>query len=55
MTQKLNQKTLDKVAKGLLKPNSVEHSRPKEPTKAELNQKFVMRLDRKGNPTIKVM
>lgn len=49
----IKQKTLSKVAKGLLKPNAVEHKRPKEPTKAELNKKFIMRLDRKGNPTIK--
>lgn len=51
--QKLNQKTLNKVAQALLKPNAVEHKRPKEPTKAELNKNFVMRLDRKSNPTIK--
>lgn len=47
--KKLNQKTLNKVSKGLLKANPVEHKRPKEPTKAELNKKFVMRVNRKGN------
>ncbi len=41
------------MANALLKPNATEHKRPKEPTKAELNKKFVMRLDRKGNPTMK--
>lgn len=49
----MKQKTLNKATKGLLKLNSVKHKRPKEPNKEELNKKFVMRLDRKGNPAIK--
>jgi hypothetical protein len=51
--KKLNPKTLHKATKGLLKANAVEHKRPKEPTKAQLNKKFVMRLDKKGNLAIK--
>ncbi len=43
----MKQKTLNKVANALLKSNAAEHKRPKEPTKAELNKKFVMRLDKK--------
>ena len=46
----ISQKTLNKLATVLLKPNVIVH---KKPTKADLNKKFVMLLDRKGNPTIK--
>jgi len=49
----INKKKLNQVAKGLLTLKSVEHKRPKEPTKADLNRKFVMRLDKKGTPYIK--
>ncbi len=49
----MKEQILSKVAVALLKSNVVEHKRPKEPTKAELNKKFVMRLDRKGSPAIK--
>lgn len=48
MTNKIKQKTLDKVAKGLLSLNAVKHKKPKEPTKADLNKKFVMRIARNG-------
>ncbi|MDE0471462.1 MAG: hypothetical protein OXH57_05935 [Ekhidna sp.] len=49
----INKKKLDQFAKGLLKLKSVEHKRPKEPTKADLNRKFVMRLDKNGTPYMK--
>ena len=42
--QTINQKTLDKVDKVILNSKAVEHKRPKEPTKTELNKKFVMRV-----------
>jgi hypothetical protein len=42
--QKIQQKTLDKVAKGILNSRAVEHKRLKEPTKTELNKKFVIRV-----------
>lgn len=45
---KIKQKTLNKASKGLLSLNAVEHKRPKEPTKADLNKKFVMRITRNG-------
>jgi hypothetical protein len=47
------QKTLDKVAKGLLNSKAAEHKKPKDPSKKELNKKFVMRVDRKGKASIK--
>jgi hypothetical protein len=31
----------------------MEHKKPKKPTKAELNKKFVLRVDRKGNLEVK--
>ena len=48
MTNKIKQKTLNKVAKNLLSLNAVEHKRPKEPTKSDVNKKFVMRIARNG-------
>lgn len=46
MSQQIKQNKLDKVVKGLLSLNSVKHKKPKEPTRAELNKKFVLRISR---------
>ena len=45
----MNRKKLDQVAKGLLSLGGVEHKRPKEPTKEELNKRFVLRVGKAGN------
>lgn len=45
----MKQKILNKVAEGLLNLNAAEHKRPKEPTKVDLDKKFVLKADRKGN------
>ena len=51
-TNLLNLNKLDKLAKGLLKLDAVKHKRPKDPTKADLNIKFVMRINKKGSVEI---
>lgn len=44
---------VDRAAKALLNAGKLpEHKRPKKPTKADMERKFVMRADRKGKPTI---
>ena len=48
MTKQIQQKILKKVTQGLLSLNAVEHKKPKLPTKADLNKKFVMRVGRNG-------
>ena len=53
MAQEINTKTLDKVTKGFLSIQAVQHKRPKEPTKGELNKKFVMRISSKGKVEMK--
>ena len=47
------EKKLEKAVRALLRMPGVPHSRPPAPTKEDLERKFVMRIDRKGNPTIK--
>ena len=32
--------------------DAVEHKRPPKPKKKDLNRKFTMRVDKKGNPKI---
>ena len=50
----LKRKILDKVVRALLMlPAPDERERPPEPTKEDLERKFVMRLDQKGKPTIR--
>ena len=49
----MNKKKLDKVAKGLLSLNGVEHKRPKEPTKEDLNRRFVLRVGKAGELNMK--
>lgn len=39
--------TIEKAAKALLNADEIEHNRPKAPTKADLNRKFVMGVGRK--------
>ena len=49
----MNPKDLDRAAKALLNAGKLpEHKRP-NPTKEDLEKKFVMRLDRKGKPKLK--
>ena len=36
----------------LLSMDVVEHKRPQKPTKKDLNRKFTMTTDKKGNPKI---
>ena len=48
----MTQKALDKAVKALMKMGPVAHKRTPKPAKKELNRKFKMQVDRKGNPTI---
>ena len=48
----MNKKTIDKAASALMKMGSVEHKRPRKPTKKDLERKFKMEVDRKGKSTI---
>ena len=45
-------KKLDTAANALLRMKEVRHERPSKPTKADLEKRFKMKLDRKGNPSI---
>ena len=45
-------KKLDRAANALLSMKEVRHERPKKPTKGDLERRFKMKLDRKGNPSI---
>ena len=47
-------KTLDKAAAAaLFKMGNVPHKRPPKPSVKEMNRKFKMSTDRKGNPVIR--
>ena len=48
----MTQKALNKAVKALMKMGPVAHQRLPKPAKKELNRKFKMQVDRKGNPTI---
>ncbi len=48
----INEKKLEKAAKILMSLGPVPHKRPPKPTKKDLQRKFKMRVDRKGNPSI---
>ena len=48
----IDQKKLEKAAKALLNMGPVPHKRPPKPTKADLERKFKMKVDRKGKPAI---
>ena len=43
---------LDRAANALLGMSETEHKRPSKPTKADLERRFRMKIDRKGNPSI---
>ncbi|MCY4128805.1 MAG: hypothetical protein OXG15_06130 [Gammaproteobacteria bacterium] len=45
-------KRLDKAIRALLRMPAPPHVRPPTPTKADLERKFVMRVDRSGRPRI---
>ena len=54
MTGDFKEKILDKVVRALLLLSAPDgREQPPEPTKEDLERKFVMRLDRKGRPTIR--
>ena len=46
------EKEVDTAASALLRMKEVRHERPTKPTKRDLNRRFKMKIDRKGNPTI---
>ena len=48
----MNQDKLDKAAKALLNMGPVPHKRPPKPTKKDLERKFKLKIDRKGNPSM---
>ena len=43
---------VDQAAKLIFNMASVPHKRPKKPNKKDLNRKFSLKKDRKGNPKI---
>ena len=45
-------KKLDTAASALLRMKEVRHERPRKPTKGDLDRRFKMKIDRKGNPSI---
>ena len=45
-------KKLDRAANALLGMKEVRHERPTKPTKGDLDRRFKMKIDRKGNPSI---
>ena len=49
----MNKKSIDKAASALMKMGSVEHKRPRKPTKKDLERKFKMNVDSKGKPVIR--
>ncbi len=51
--KKEKEQAIDKASKMLLKMGPVPHKRPKKPTKEELNKRFKLVVDPKGNPFIK--
>ncbi len=52
MSRDKTRKKLDRAMRALLNMDSVPHERPKH-TKADLKRKFVLRVKRNGEPTIK--
>ena len=52
MSKKDEWDKVDKAASVLLSMDAVEHKRPPKPTKKDLNRKFTMTTDKKGNPKI---
>lgn len=48
----MTKQALDQAASALLKLGPVKHKRPAKPTKKEMERKFKMELDRRGNPVI---
>lgn len=49
------QKTLNKLTEGLVNLPSIDHKRPKEPIKEELNKKFIMIIGNNGKLEMKDM
>ena len=48
----MNQDKLDKAIKSILNAGPVENIPPPPRTKKNMNRKFRMKLDRKGNPSM---
>ncbi|MCY4261817.1 MAG: hypothetical protein OXC97_00630 [Candidatus Dadabacteria bacterium] len=44
---------VNQAAKLIFNMAAVSHKRPKKPNKQDLNRKFSLKKDRKGNPKIK--
>ena len=49
----INVRTLARAVRAPLRIRNVPHVKPPAPTKEDLERKFVMRTDKKGNPYIK--
>ena len=49
----MRKKILDKIVDAFLRMGRNKHGLIPEPTKEDLERKFVMRVDRKGNPIIR--
>lgn len=49
----INPRALARTVRALLRMRNVPHERPSAPTKEDLERKFVMRTDKRGNPYIK--
>ena len=52
MSKKSEWDKVDKAASVLPSMDSVEHKRPRKPTKKDLDRKFTMSVDKKGKPKI---
>ena len=49
----MKQKDIDRATKALINAGKLPEHENINPTKEDLERKFVMRVDRKGKPTIK--
>lgn len=49
----INPRALACAVRALLRMRNVPHVKPPAPTKEDLERKFVMRTDKRGNPYIK--
>ena len=52
MSKKHEWDKVDKAASVLLGMDAVEHKKPPKPNKKDLNRRFTLEVDKKGNPKI---
>ena len=52
MSKKSEWDSVDEATELLLRMNPVEHKRPRKPRKEDLERRFSLRKDQKGNPKI---